>query len=57
MLFASIFRLLKELTMSENRPMEQLCARIAADRDHVCPHLYTQMIPAKILNTFSEQNF
>ena len=25
-------------TMSENRPMGQLCARIAADRDHVCPN-------------------
>ena len=27
----------------ENRPMGQLCAQIAADRDHVCPNYYTQM--------------
>ena len=43
-------------TMSENRPMVQLCAQIAADRDHVCPNFYIEMIPARIMNMLSRRN-
>ena len=43
-------------TMSENRPMVQLCAQIAADRDHVCPNFYIQMIGGRMLNIISKTN-
>ena len=53
MLFTKAF---KQLTQFENRPMGQLCAQIAADRDHVFPDFYTEMIPARILNIFSKKD-
>ena len=42
---------------NENLVMGQLCGPIVADRHNVCPSLYSQKIPARILNMLRKKNF